>query len=223
MHRSLNLLVVFILVSFSSSCMMLQADAMLRHAKADGPFDAVIIPGVPYQDSSLEDMMHLRVRWAVYLYENGIAKNLIFSGSAVYTPYYESKVMGAMAHKLGVPTQNIFFENKAEHSTENLYYGYHLAKSLGFQRIALASDPLQTYLLSEANESLKVDDISFLPFNRSFIRANSSKDKIIVDVEKAKVQVLEEFIALPDRKTPTQRFKGTLGRKIKNEIRMNKN
>lgn len=223
MHRSLNFLIVFILVSFSSSCMMLQADAMLRHAKSDGPFDAVIIPGVPYQDSSLEDMMHLRVRWAVYLYENGIAKNLIFSGSAVYTPYYESKVMGAMAHKLGVPTQNIFFENKAEHSTENLYYGYHLAKSLGFQRIALASDPLQTYLLSEANESLKVDDISFLPFNRSFIRANSSKDKIIVDVEKAKVQVMEEFIALPDRKTPTQRFKGTLGQKIKNEIRMNKN
>lgn len=223
MRKAINFIVIFIFVSFTSSCMMLQAEAMLRHAKEDGPFDAIIIPGVPYQDSSLVDIMHLRVRWAVYLYEIGLAKNLIFSGSAVYTPYYESKVMGAMAHELGVPSENIFYESKAEHSTENLYYGYHLAKSLGFQRIALASDPLQTYLLSEANESLKVDDISFLPFNRTFIRENSSKGRIIVDVDKAKVQAIEEFIALPDRKTPSERLNGTLGRKIKLEIKSKNN
>lgn len=222
MHKYINLIFVLASIVLSQSCMMLQADAMLRHAKKDGAYDAVIIPGVPYQDSSMVDMMHLRVRWAVFLYENGIAKNLIFSGSAVYTPYYESKIMGAMAHKLGIPLEHIFYENKAEHSTENLYYGYHLAKSLGFNRIALASDPLQTYLLSEVNESLKIYDVSFLPFNRSFIRENSNKDRISIDAENAKVQSLEEFVALPDRKNPSERLKGTLGRKIKLEIKKNK-
>ena len=36
-------------------------------------------------------------RQAYYLYKNGYTKNIIFSGSAVHTPYVEAKVMRLLA------------------------------------------------------------------------------------------------------------------------------
>lgn len=215
----LNLL----LISMLSSCMIMHAEANLRHAKEDGGFDAVIIPGVPYQDSSTINIMHLRVRWAVYLYKEKIARNLIFSGGAVYTPFYEAKIMGAIAIELGVPPEHVFYETKAEHSTENLYYGYIMAKNLGFGRVAIASDPMQTFLLSESNESFKIDMISFLPFTRNFIRENSAKPRIKINAEDAALPLGFEFIALPSRKSSFERVRGTLGRGVRMQLKKHAN
>ena len=54
----------------------------------------------------------------------GMAKNVMFSGSAVYTPYYESKIMALYAEAIGIPKERIYIETEAEHSTENIFYSY---------------------------------------------------------------------------------------------------
>jgi len=81
------------------------------------------------------------------LYDKGITKNVIYSGSAVYSPYYEAEIMALYAQTIGIPKENIFAETKAEHSTENVYYSYKKAKNLGFEKIALATDPFQSKMV----------------------------------------------------------------------------
>jgi hypothetical protein len=65
----------------------------------------------------------------------GSAKNVMYSGSSVYSPYYEGEVMAMYAAAIGIPKEHIFTETKAEHSTENLYYGYHKSRKLGFKKL----------------------------------------------------------------------------------------
>ena len=89
-----------------------------------------------------------RVYWAKFLFDKGIAKNIMFSGSSVYSPYYESIIMSMYAEAIGIPKENIFIETKAEHTTENVYYSYKKALELGFKNIAVASDPFQTKMVS---------------------------------------------------------------------------
>ncbi|MBW6482225.1 MAG: YdcF family protein [Vicingaceae bacterium] len=81
------------------------------------------------------------------MYDKGITKNVIYSGSAVYSPYYEAEIMALYAQTIGIPKENIFAETKAEHSTENVYYSYKKAKNLGFEKIALATDPFQSKMV----------------------------------------------------------------------------
>ncbi len=99
---------------------------------------------IQFENGKWDRVMMGRIYWAKFLYEKGIAKNIIFSGSAVYSPYYEAEIMRLYAIELGIPKENIFAETKAEHSTENAYYSYKYGKKLGFNKMALASDPFQS-------------------------------------------------------------------------------
>jgi uncharacterized SAM-binding protein YcdF (DUF218 family) len=113
-------------------------------AVQDGPLDAIIVPGIPCDGGRWGFIMKWRVCWSVFLYKQGIAKNIIYSGGAVYTPYTEAVIMALYAEKMGVPQEHIFTETKAEHTTENLFYSWQLAKEKGFQKIGLATDPFQS-------------------------------------------------------------------------------
>ena len=110
-------------------------------------YDAIIVPGVPYQQPSLTIVLKSRMLWAKYLFEKKIAKNIIFSGSSVYTPYLEGKIMRIYADSLGISSENTFSETEAEHSTENVIYSLKIAKKMGFKKIAVATDPYQAIML----------------------------------------------------------------------------
>lgn len=112
------------------------------------PYDAIIVPGVPYYHDSISDIFKLRVKWSIYMYQNGFTKNIIYSGADVHSPYCESKVMSLIAQQNGIPKNVIFCDTIAQHGTENIYYGYLLGKEQGFNRIALCTDPFQSELLS---------------------------------------------------------------------------
>ena len=88
-------------------------------AEKEKPFDVIIVPGVPYDKGNTTSVMTLRLFWAKHLYDSGFAKNIIFSGSSVYTPFVEGKAMKMMADSLGIPPEHTFYETRAEHSTEN--------------------------------------------------------------------------------------------------------
>lgn len=197
--------------SLASCAMTNKGQARLyKQATEAAPFDAVVVPGVPFEGSEWQSIMKMRVHWAVKLYERGLAKNLIFSGSAVYTPYVEATIMGLYAEQLGVPRAHILLETRAEHSTENLFNSYLLARDRGMKRIALASDPFQSWMLRGLARRMERQlgaDIEMVPvvFKDLF---STELGTPVIDPSPAYVL---EFEALPEREGFFKRFKGTSG------------
>jgi uncharacterized SAM-binding protein YcdF (DUF218 family) len=181
-------------------------------ARSRMPFDAIVVPGVPF-DTGWSDAMRLRVQWSHYLYSKGLAKNIIYSGSAVYTPYVEARIMALYAMELGIPAEHIFTEEKAEHSTENIFYSYYLAKDLGFKTVALTTDPFQNSMLRSFVRA-KGLDVTHVPANFDTIRALYPPSCIRIDPTWAKV---DDFVALPERESFWKRLRGTMGKNLKYE------
>ncbi|MEE4198401.1 MAG: YdcF family protein [Bacteroidales bacterium] len=175
-------------------------------------YDVIIVPGVPFNDDFWSDVLLGRIYWSHYLYEQGITKNIIYSGSAVYTPYIESEIMAMYGEQLGIPKSDIFTETKAEHSVENVYYSYHLARELGFEKIALATDPFQSRMVKWPSRRMKVD-IDFIPFSVKMLDTLNLEQLKDVSIESQNAYV-ENFVSLEERKNFFQRLKGTLGRNI---------
>src|SRR4028118_889036 len=76
--------------------------------QSDGEtYDVIVVPGVPFENGRWSRTMKARVYWSKYLYERGLAKNIMYSGSSVYSPYYEAEVMALYAQALGVPKEHI--------------------------------------------------------------------------------------------------------------------
>ncbi|MGZ3932695.1 MAG: YdcF family protein [Bacteroidia bacterium] len=181
-----------------------------RALKKNAAYDAVIVPGVPFIEPSWDRVMQMRVIWAVHLYKRGLTKKIITSGASVYSPYVEARIMKLYAMKLGVPEKDILTEEKAEHSTENIWYGNKLALSHGYTKIALATDPFQTNLMYRFVRR-RTPDVAFLPVLFDTLRT-LPHDTPVINYSSLKV---EKFIALPDRESKWQRFRGTRGKHIK--------
>ncbi|MCB0755368.1 MAG: YdcF family protein [Flavobacteriales bacterium] len=206
-------LVVFAIIGIASCNSTRSA---FEAAKPRMPFDAVIVPGVPF-DTAWSDVMRARVLWSHYLYTEGLTKNVIYSGSAVYSPYIESRIMAEYAKELGIPEENIFTEERAEHSTENVFYSYYLAKDLGMENIALATDPFQTKMVKSFAKKKKLD-IAYVPAMFDVIGINYGGTSVNIDPSAARV---ENFVPLPEREGFFKRFAGTMGKNLKyqpNEI-----
>ena len=164
------------------------------------PVDVIIVPGVQYNGLKWNMVMKWRVYWSVYLYKSGFAKNIIYSGSAVYSPYTEAAIMALYAEKMGVPREHIFLETKAEHTTENLYYGYQLAKEKGFKTVAMATDPFQSNMISPYVDKFNLD-ISLVPIAIPLLSKIEMKD---FEIESSKAYQLN-FISIEVRETPEER------------------
>ena len=164
------------------------------------PVDVIIVPGVQFNGLKWNMVMKWRVYWSVYLYKKGLAKNIIYSGSAVYSPYNEAVIMSLYAHKMGVPSEHIFVEPKAEHTTENLYYGYQLAKEKGFNSIAFATDPFQSHLITPYIKKFNLD-VSIVPIAIPILYKVEMKD---FEIESSKAYQLN-FISIEIRETPEER------------------
>jgi uncharacterized SAM-binding protein YcdF (DUF218 family) len=175
----------------------------------DQPYDAIIVPGFPYNGQHWDRVHAMRIVWAKYLYQKGYARNIIFSGSAVATPYVESRLMSLYAEALGIKTGNLYAEEKAEHSTENVYYGYRLAKEKGFTKIALATDPYQSGFMKKFIRKFELP-VALLPIVIDTLRTLDQTEPMI-DPSSARV---EGFVKLSDREGFLKRFRGTIGKNI---------
>lgn len=209
LHISYTVITV-VLLGMLLSCGFSESTTRRKLRKnEDKVFDAIIVPGVPPEaDLKWGRIMKARVYWSKFLYDRGIAKNIIYSGGAQYSPYYESKVMALYAEAIGIPKANIYTEDLAEHSTENIYYGAKLARKLGFKRIALASDPFQTGMLRSFTALMRIK-ITLLPFVTDTLRAMEPQMKDpAIDYSKA---YKDNFVALSQRENQFKRFLGTMG------------
>jgi uncharacterized SAM-binding protein YcdF (DUF218 family) len=202
--------ILFLLPALLNSCTFSKkACRNMLEESIQKPYDIVIVPGVPFEDSTWSWVMKGRVYWSKYLYDKGITKNVIYSGSAVYTPYVESEIMAMYAEALGIQKENIFMETLAEHSTENVYYSYKMARNLGFERIALATDPFQTKMLKRFAKKIVSRNVGLIPFvtDTLFMMEPDMVDPEI-DYQKAFVK---DFTPLPERENFRERFRGTRG------------
>lgn len=175
-------------------------------------YDVVVIPGVPLENGKWSQVMKARVLWSKHLFERGIAKNVMYSGGAVYSPYVEAEVMALYGEAIGIPKEHIYAETLAEHSTENIYYSYKKAQQLGFKKVALASDPFQTKMLQRFTRLRVNKDVDMVPmiYDSVYVLDQAYGDPVI-DYHKTQV---DSFVPLPDRKNFWTRFRGTMGRKI---------
>jgi uncharacterized SAM-binding protein YcdF (DUF218 family) len=177
------------------------------------PFDVVVVPGFPYEPDDVPSILELRIRWARHLFNVGLTNNIIFSGSAVYTPYIEGIAMKIIADSLGLPSHRTFAETQAEHSIENVYYSMKMARRMGFKRIAVATDPFQARMLEPLMKKY-CPEVEIVPIVYSSIRYDRDKIPSIVSTD----AVANNFIALNERETTTQRYSGTRGRRVVQEI-----
>lgn len=186
-------------------------------AEKEKPYDVVIVPGVPYEGENTTSVMKMRLYWAKQLYDSGITKNIIFSGSSVYSPFVEGVVMKIMADSLGIPSEHTFSETKAEHSTENAYYGWKMAQSLGFTKIALATDPFQAGMLKSFIRK-------YCPGMRSvpiIFDSMNIDEKSLPNIDASTAHV-DNFISITEREGFWERFRGTMGKRIKEEVKAEK-
>lgn len=215
--RTIGFLILLSVVSLSLTHCSFSHYARKSYARAADlrPFDAIIVPGIPYNKGNTSSIMKQRVFWAKHLYDSGFTKNIIFSGSAVYTPFVESIAMKVIADSLGIPSNHTWSETEAEHSTENVYYSWKMAQGLGFKKIALATDPFQAVML------------------RTFIRKYTPDVEIIpiiykkIDVRNQQLPEIDttssfrtDFVSIKEREGFFERIRGTFGKRIKEERKL---
>jgi uncharacterized SAM-binding protein YcdF (DUF218 family) len=177
-------------------------------------YDAIIVPGTPIGEKGLESIFIARMRWAKYLYDNNIARNIIFSGGAVHTPYVEALAMKIYADSMGIPSKHTFAETKAEHSTENVYFGMKMAQKLGFKKIALSTDVFQTIFLHSFIQR-KCKGVVSIPIVFKTVFKGKNQIDPLPEADLTAAQIDENiFIPLKERETFSQRYNGTLGLKI---------
>jgi uncharacterized SAM-binding protein YcdF (DUF218 family) len=203
---------LFFFALFFTSCGLLAPSPSKTTTKnlAFAPYDAIIVPGVPFDGETWSETMKQRVHWSKYLYDNGYAKNVIYSGSAVYSPYEEAKIMAIYAEALGIPKENIFTDPRAEHSTENVYYSYKVAKKNGFQKLALATDPFQTNSLRKFIKKFEFP-VELLPIIYDTLNVQIMNTPMI-DGSPAR---RDNFVSIAERESFFKRLKGTFGQNIR--------
>lgn len=189
----------------------------LVKAKQEAPYDAIIVTGIPYTDSSNNGLIYTaRILWSKYLFDHHITKNIIYSGSAVSTKYYEGRAMKIVADSLGVPTDHTFAEIRAEHSTENVYYGMKMAHKLGFKKLAVAADPFQVKLLRSFLKK-RCNNMALIPIvYDSVIHDRNTWPSLLPKVDYSSA-VDTSFVRLSDRESFGERWRGTRGKHIKFE------
>ena len=207
-----HILYIPVLILIMSSCILFQPSAKKLNQRAlaeNKQYDAVIVPGVPFMEPKWDATMQMRVLWAIHLYKNGSTKKIIMSGSSVYSPYVEAQIMKLYAIEFGVPAEDIIIEDKALHSTENVWYGYKLAKSLGLEKIALSTDPFQTRMTYRFGKK-RLKDLKYLPVLFDTLKTLPHNVPEINFLP----HKIENFVPITETQSFWYRFRGTMGKHI---------
>lgn len=167
-----------------------------QHFAAAAPYDVIIVPGSPYDTSEQNQMFRARMLWAQSLYNAGITRHIIYSGSAVHTAYTEGTVMKMISDSMGIPTNRTFAETAALHSDENINYSYTMARQMGFKKIAAASDPFQLFFLQKHIE-VHFPKMALLPMPMDTFRA-FAKEGTLPRIDAANSRAVH-FVPLKER------------------------
>lgn len=217
MHKTKSVLTLVFLMIMLGACQISKKNTVKYFNRAvDKTYDVIVVPGYPFEGEEWDRIMKARVHWAKHLFDKGMAKHIIFSGGAVYTPYYESHIMRLYAIEMGIPEDIIHVDTFAEHSTENIYYSYQLAEKLGYKTVALASDPFQTKQLRRFIKKRIPGEVGLVPIVWDTLFTFPNLDKTYnIDPSTA---FKKGFVSIKERENLWLRLKGTRGKQIDESI-----
>ncbi|WP_110065505.1 YdcF family protein [Cytobacillus oceanisediminis] len=105
--------------------------------------DAAIVLGAAAWDDEPSPVLRERINHAIWLYENGYAEKLIFTGGkSGKDRFAESEVSREYAIKNNVKTEDILIETKSAITEENLQYALKVASNNHLETFLIVSDPL---------------------------------------------------------------------------------
>ncbi|MCB9792795.1 MAG: YdcF family protein [Alphaproteobacteria bacterium] len=113
-------------------------DQLGRRPTPEGPFDAIIVAGcrvTPEGEASVP--LRARTELAVSLYEQGLAKRILFTGGVGEHPPSEAEAAYAVARELGVPARHLMLEERSTSTEEN---ARNAAELLDADRVLLVTD-----------------------------------------------------------------------------------
>ena len=211
------LLAIGVLIGILYFVLKSSNETAYKEAMENTPYDVIIVPGLPFNNQNqYGDLLLMRIYWSKYLIDQKVAKRVIYSGSAVYTPYVEAKIMKQIALGIGLPDSIIYTEEKAEHSSENAYYGLQIALTHNWKKVAVATDPVQSFMLQRYIDHHNLDLYS-IPMQFGEL----DKSKMTFPEIDPQLAFEEHFIALPERESWFTRFYGTLGNHINYQEKSN--
>ncbi len=118
-----------------------------------------------------------RVQYAVELYKEGYAENIVFSSGYTYV-FQESSIMKALAISLGVPNDVIFLDDRARNTYQNVKFTNEILEKYGWKSILLVSSPyhmLRSQLVFNKNAGDK--RVIYAPIQNSLFYSHHEKDK----------------------------------------------
>lgn len=103
--------------------------------------DVIIVLGCPNQDSGEPAACQTaRADIAVDLMEAGYGRRFITSGGAVHNAFVEADTLAALLVERGVASEQIWVEDRAEHTDENIYFSSQIMLAEGWRSAMVVSD-----------------------------------------------------------------------------------
>ncbi|WP_051237041.1 YdcF family protein [Paenibacillus pinihumi] len=137
------------ILSFSSQNELVHRDA------------AVVLGAAVLESGEPSPVFRERIRHAIWLYKEGYADKLIFTGGkGEGATVAESDAAKAMAMQQQVPEQDILIETKSAITEENLRYAQAAAATEGLNTFIIVSDPLHMKRSMAIAEHLGMDAVS---------------------------------------------------------------
>jgi uncharacterized SAM-binding protein YcdF (DUF218 family) len=117
-----------------------------------------------------------RVVYAVELYKQGLADNLIFSSGYMYV-FKEPLLMKALAISLGVPENAVILEDKARNTYENVDFVARILGKKGWDKILLVSSPYHmrraSLVFNKVAKNIRVD---YTPIPKSIFYSHEDRN-----------------------------------------------
>ena len=107
------------------------------------PADAAVVLGAAVYRDRPSPVFRERINHAIYLYETGQVKVLIFTGGVGnFDNISESEAARQYAIEMGVPDEDIFIETTSHNTYGNLENAKAILESQGYRTMLVVSDPL---------------------------------------------------------------------------------
>lgn len=139
------LLVTLIFFTVATSLWFAMAVILGVERQAVKPADVIVVLGYPTrEDGQPSHNMRYRVKEGVFLYREGYAPRLLFSGGAAYNQFVEAEVMAELAVEMGVDRSDILLEPYSLSTKENVYLVAEMMRERGWQSAIVVTNYYNT-------------------------------------------------------------------------------
>ncbi|NLW70598.1 MAG: YdcF family protein [Eubacteriaceae bacterium] len=129
-------LILYLSVNALSICLYGRVDERRRA-------DVIIVLGAAAYNGEVSPVYRERINHAVFLYNEGYAKEIILTGGmGEGNDISDSRMAALYAISMGIPQEDIFTEDFSKITRENLIYAKQIMEDRGMESAIVVSDPL---------------------------------------------------------------------------------